>query len=56
MSIETAKEKLTGHGKVICKKCNTVIISCRCIEKEDNILYDLCDDCEWKLKDKEKIK
>lgn len=46
MSTESARKKLCGHGRVICKKCKAVIITCKCMECTKNIQYDICDDCE----------
>jgi len=51
MSNETSYKKLNGHGKVICEKCKKVIITCKCFKCGDNILYDVCDDCEKPKKD-----
>jgi hypothetical protein len=48
MSTDSAYQKLNGgHGRVICKGCRTVIVSCRCLKGcSDNVQEDLCDDCE----------
>ena len=46
MSTETARKKLNGHGRVVCKKCEKVIISCRCMGWGEDIKYDICDSCE----------
>ena len=34
-----------GHGRTICKECNKVIITCKCMKCSDNITYDICNDC-----------
>ena len=36
---------LTGHGKIVCKKCGDVIAQCRCIENHNNIEYRICEKC-----------
>ena len=46
MSTESAKNQLSGHGRVICKGCGTVIISCKCMKCVEDIKYDVCDKCE----------
>jgi len=46
MSTESAKKKMHGHGRVICRKCGKVIITCKCMECGKNIKYDTCDACE----------
>lgn len=48
MSNESAAKKMSGHGRVICKKCKKVIISCRCFKCSEIIKYDTCDECEKK--------
>jgi hypothetical protein len=52
MSTETARNKMFGHGRVICKKCKKIIITCKCMKCCENIQYDICDECE-KLATKE---
>jgi hypothetical protein len=50
MSTESAKKLLQGHGRVICRKCKKVIVSCRCMECSKNIQKDLCDTCDPSVK------
>ena len=38
--------KFTGHGQLICRECKKVIISCRCMDCDKNIQYDICDECK----------
>lgn len=49
MSTKSARNKLNGHGRVICSSCERIVITCKCVKCGDNIQYDTCDDCE-KLK------
>ncbi len=35
-----------GHFKTICKKCDIVIMQCRCMSETKVIKYDTCDKCE----------
>ena len=47
-ALDTKQEKcpeLTGHGKIVCKKCGDVIAQCRCIEGHNNIEYSVCQKC-----------
>jgi hypothetical protein len=47
MSTQSAAKKLPcGHGRVMCRKCGKVIITCRCMGCSKNIQYDICDACE----------
>ena len=46
MSTESARNLLHGHGRVLCRKCGKVIITCKCMDCSTNIQYDVCDDCE----------
>ena len=46
MSTESARDKMVGHGRVICEKCGKVIITCKCFKCNRNIQYDTCDECE----------
>jgi len=40
-------EKLlaNGHGRVMCKHCNDIILTCKCMKCADNIQFDTCDKC-----------
>ena len=48
MSNKSAIEKLHGHGRVICSECGEIIITCKCLKCSDNVMYDICDQCEKK--------
>lgn len=48
MSTESARKKLNGHGRVICRECKKTIISCKCPMCTKTTHYDVCDDCEGK--------
>ncbi len=50
MSNKTARDKLSGHGRVICEECERVIVTCKCFKCSGNILYDVCDVCEQIVK------
>lgn len=42
------QQELTGHGRVICKKCKKVIITCKCMKCSENVKYSICSDCSSK--------
>ena len=52
MSNESAKKLMTGHGRVLCRKCEKVIITCKCMKCTENIQYDICDECEKKFEER----
>jgi len=37
-----------SHRKVICKKCEKVILECRCMDCNKSIEYIVCDECREK--------
>lgn len=37
-----------GHTIIKCKHCDKVIAQCRCMSKDKNIEYQVCDDCKLK--------
>ena len=39
---------MSGHGKVICSECRSIISQCRCMEDHKNITYEVCDKCKGK--------
>jgi len=41
-------ELISGHGRVVCTECKEVLISCRCINCGNNIIYTVCDECKEK--------
>lgn len=45
MKNKEQKDLLKGHGRVICKVCGDIIITCKCLKCSDNIIYTVCDDC-----------
>ena len=48
MSTESARRKLQGHGRVLCKECKKVIITCKCVNCSKITEFDICDECERK--------
>lgn len=47
-----ATYNLGMHGRVICKECGVVIITCRCMKCAENIKYDVCAKCNAELRRK----
>jgi len=46
---------LLEHGRLICKKCNKLLESCKCPGKKKTY-YTVCDDCKKKIISKVKLK
>jgi predicted RNA-binding Zn-ribbon protein involved in translation (DUF1610 family) len=36
-----------NHTKVVCSKCGKVIIQCRCIHDNQEVTYDICNECKF---------
>ena len=34
------------HGKGVCIKCGKITFQCRCIEGHENVIFDICKDCQ----------
>ena len=43
------KYNFTGHGRVVCKKCEKVLTSCKCIKCADNVKEVMCEECEGEV-------
>lgn len=56
MSTDSARKLLRstggGHGRVTCRECGEVIITCKCPLCGANEQVDICDECESKLSEK----
>lgn len=52
MNREEAYKKLAGHGRIVCKLCQTVLASCRCMSPHEPIMV-TCDKCLNKIADHE---
>jgi hypothetical protein len=37
-----------GHFIKLCKKCNVVSSTCRCMDKNKPIIYSVCEECKEK--------
>ena len=56
-SLENAREiagsvvtdRLTNHGKIVCKECKKIIAQCRCIGCDKTVTESLCDECAKRL-------
>ena len=42
-------DRLTNHGKIVCKECGKVIAQCRCISCDKTITESICDECAKRL-------
>lgn len=42
-------DRLTNHGKIVCKECGTVIAQCRCMSCDKTVTESICEECK-KLK------
>lgn len=40
------------HFKKVCKKCEKVIVQCRCF-KDKTVVFDICDECKKDAEEKE---
>lgn len=48
--LKVFKNNMEKHFKIVCVECGDTIAQCRCISKDKEISYKLCDKCR---KDKE---
>ena len=35
-----------GHSKTVCKKCDKIMSTCRCMAKDKTVIYETCDACK----------
>lgn len=42
-------DRLTNHGKIVCKECGKVIAQCRCMSCDKTVTESICDECAKRL-------
>ena len=35
-----------GHHRIVCKECEKIISTCRCMSKDKTTIYETCDACK----------
>lgn len=48
MKDKDAIKFLNGHGRVVCSVCGKVLITCKCMNCDKNIIYVTCEECDDK--------